>query len=202
MAPIFLALAPLLTSLGGTAAAGTAAAGVAAGVGGAAASTSILGSLASAATWIGSHATLLAGVAGGAGSIYAGVKAKQAADAEALSMKRKGDDEFAIGQRNAMKHREETRLLLSRERAVAAASGGAATDPTVTAIMGKTQQEGDYNAMIDMYNGARNRADLYDSARTTSTEGSSKLIASGFDAASSIYGAYGTYRTNKLAYGA
>lgn len=115
--------------------------------------------------------------------------AQQSAD-QARSMKKKGDEEFAIGQRKMLETRKEKELVLSRQRAVAAASGGSATDATVTAIMGKTEQRGEYAAMLDMYNGVIARNDLYRSARDTIKSGQNALKAGGIKATSHIYSGF------------
>lgn len=120
-------------------------------------------------------------------TLYGGLRAYQGSKAEAASLKQKGDNELAVAQRDAMRKRRETDLLLSRQRAVASSSGGGATDPTVLSVMGKTQQEGDYNAMLDMYNGLTSRADLYKEAATVRSEGKSKLVGSILDAGGTLY---------------
>lgn len=140
-----------------------------------------------AGSWAAANAGTIGAIASAGGTIYGGVAAKQASDFEAKSLKRKGDAEFAAGQREAMRRRKETEIILSRQKAVAASSGAGATDPTVEAIMGKTQQEGDYSAMMDMYNGAINRADLYAEAKSAKTAGNQDLMKSFFDAGRTIY---------------
>lgn len=176
MAPILLALGPIMTSIAG---AGTA---VAATLGGA-------GTLGTIGSILGAGAT-----------IYGGFKAKEQADAVAAQMKAKGDSEFAIAQRKSMDSQERTKMVLGQQKAVAAASGGGATDPSVMAIMGKTQQKGDYNSMIDMYNGAVSRGDMYTAADNTESEGKSKLLSSFLGAGSTIYGDMSRRATIKASY--
>jgi hypothetical protein len=103
-------------------------------------------------------------------------------------MERKGDAELAASQREAMRRRRETEQIMSRGRAVAAASGGGAQDESVTSILSKVQQEGDYNAQMDMYNGIVSRADLYKEAAVARTEGKRKFFSSFIDAGSTVYG--------------
>jgi hypothetical protein len=134
-----------------------------------------------------------------AGSIFgglvqaAGIRQQAAADAaqaaqQARSMKKKGDEEFAIGQRKMIERKKETELVVSRQRAIAAASGSGATDQSTEAIMGKTQLRGEYAAMLDMYNGVVARNDLYTAARDTVTSGLNALKAGRMKAFSTIYG--------------
>ncbi len=170
MAEIFVALSGIGASLGGGAAASGGGFG------------SILG--------------LLGTGLSAAGTIYAGNQAQASANAQAKSMEKKGEQEYAIAQRKARESRREKELVLSRQRAIAAASGGGASDPTVESIMGKTEEKGEYNALLDMYNGAQMRADLYREAGITRAEGQSQKTASYIGAASSIYdGFMGARRT-------
>jgi hypothetical protein len=176
MAPILLALGPIMTSI---ASAGTA-----------------------AATALGASGTLgtIGTILGAGATIYGGFKAKEQADAVAAQMKAKGDSEFAVAQRKSLESQERTRMVLGQQKAVAAASGGGATDPSVMAIMGKTQQKGDYNSMIDMYNGAVSRNDMYTAADNTESEGKSKLFSSFLNAGSTIYGDASRRRTMRDTY--
>lgn len=121
------------------------------------------------------------------GSIYSGVQAKASADFEAKSMKQKGDAELAIGQREAIKRRKEKEFALSRNRAIAAASGGGTADESITALDAKIEQEGEYNALVDMYKGKQARNDLYTGAAVKKIEGKSALTSSYITAASGIY---------------
>lgn len=155
---------------------------------------SVFSSAISAASSAGSFIAANAGTIGtalSAGStIYGGVRGLTSANATAKELKRKGDNELAVAQREAMRRQRETQLVVSRQNAVAAASGAGATDPSVIATEAKTQQEGDYNSMLDMYNGMVSRADLYHEAATTKKEGVGKLLGSFMDAGSTIYSDY------------
>lgn len=149
----------------------------------------------SAATTAGSFLAANAGTIGTAlsvgSTVYGGLAANAQAKGEAKNLKKKGDLELAKSQREAERKRRETQLLVSRQAAVAGASGAGATDPSVLSVMGKTKAEGDAAAMLDMYNGMVNRADLYTEAKTVRAEGKSKLFGSFLDAGSTIYGELG-----------
>lgn len=133
---------------------------------------------------------VLGGVLSGVGSIYSGVQANAAAKFEAKQMKIKGDAEFAKSQRDAMQHRKEKELVLSRQRAIAASSGGGTGDPSIEAIMSKTEQAGEYNAMMDMYNGVTARNDLYRGAAVKKKEGKSALFGGFLNAGSTIFSSF------------
>jgi hypothetical protein len=164
--------------------------------------SSISGGLASAGASLGGVAGTLGTALTVGSTVYSGIRANQNAKAEAKGLKKQGDDQYAIAQREAMKHRKERDLVISRQRAVAAASGGSTGDATVQAIMGRTDAEGEYNAMIDMYNGATSRADLYGAAKSKVKEGKSALLGSFIDAGTTIYGDVSKRRRMNAAYSA
>lgn len=174
MAPILAALGPMMASLTSAATTG--------------------------AAFLGANASTIGTALTAAGTIYGGVRANQAAKVEAKSLQAKGDDEVAIAQRQAMRTRQEKERLLSRQRAVAASSGAGATDPSVEAVMGRTEQEGEYNALLDMYKGQRNRSDLYAESKTVLQEGRGKLIGSFLDAGGTIYSGLGKKARDKKEY--
>jgi hypothetical protein len=80
---------------------------------------------------------------------YGATLAERRADA----MEMRAGEERATAQRSAMEQRRQGRLLESRARALAAASGGGATDPTVTNILGDIEYEADYRALTASYEG-------------------------------------------------
>ncbi len=176
MAEIFVALSGIGASLfGGGAAAGGAAGG-----------SGLLG--------------LLGTGLSAAGTIYAGSQAKAAANDQAKAMEQKGEQEVAIAQRKARESRREKQLVLSRQRAVAAASGGGVNDPTTESIMAKTEEKGEYNALLDMYNGATMRADLYREAGVARAEGQSQMTGSYINAAGTIYDGFMGQRRRSTEY--
>lgn len=60
---------------------------------------------------------------------------------------------FAASQRDAAEQRRQATLLQSRALALAAASGGGATDPTVVNVLGRIAGEGAYRAAVSLYRG-------------------------------------------------
>lgn len=122
-----------------------------------------------------------------AGTIYSGVQANAAAKAEAKQMKAKGDEEFAISQREAMRSKREKELAQSRVRAVAAASGGGAGDDSITSIMEGIEEQGTYNSLVDLYQGRSARGKMYASAASRKAEGRNALTGSFLKAGSTIY---------------
>lgn len=83
----------------------------------------------------------------------AGKYAKQGADFENAQLKAKGQEALAIGQRGQMAEQDATNKAISRAIAVAAGSGGGASDPTVMSIIGNLASEGNTNALSALYSG-------------------------------------------------
>lgn len=123
-----------------------------------------------------------------AGTIYSGIQAKNSADYEAKLLKSKADQEKAIASRNMADKITEKKLVTSRQQAVAAASGAGVDNPTVNALQGKAEQRGDYNAMLEMYNGLQASNDLRAQAAIRKQEGQSALMGSFLSAGAGIYG--------------
>lgn len=101
-------------------------------------------------TFIETHAAVISAVtaaAGGglaaAGTIAAGNAAADAARQEQKQLAQMAAEERAVSSRKKAAVDLRTRQLLSRGQAVAAASGGGATDPTVMQIMGGIVEEGE-----------------------------------------------------------
>ncbi len=158
----------------------------------------------SAATTAGSYLAANAGTIGTAlsvgSTVYGGLSAYKQGKDTSKALKAKGERELAVSQREAERKRRETQLLVSRQNAIAGASGAGATDPSVLAVMGKTKTEGDNAAMLDMYNGMVNRSDLYTEANTVRGEGKSKLFGTFLDAGSTIYSSLARKKRTSLEY--
>lgn len=110
-------------------------------------------------------ALLLGGAALSAGGAIAeGASQANALNATAKAEERRANEEKAAAQRVAIQRQREARVLLSRQQAVAAASGGTATDPTVLDLVGDTAAEGDYQKDTALYEGNVRAAGLLDQA--------------------------------------
>ena len=134
----------------------------------------------------------LGGIMSGVGTIFSGIQENAAAKFEAKQMKAKGDAEFAKSQRDAIGHRKEKEMVESRQRAVSAASGGggSAAGNSVEEILASTEVQGEYNAMMDMYNGATARNDLYRAAAVRRQEGKSAMFGSFLKAGGTIFSGF------------
>ncbi len=83
----------------------------------------------------------------------AGEIEKMNAEFEGQQLERNANAAAADSQRDAIKARREARYAESRARALAAAGGGDASDPTVVRLIEGIQDEGEYNALTALYNG-------------------------------------------------
>lgn len=94
--------------------------------------------------------------------------------------------ERASSQREAIEQRRQSRLAQSRALALAAASGGGASDPTVTNIIADLEGEGEYRALSSLYEGNERAIGLENDAKARRKEAKNVKKASYFKAASSI----------------
>lgn len=78
---------------------------------------------------------------------------KMNADFQASQLERNANTAAAESQREAIKVRREAKYAESRARALAASSGGDASDPTVVHLINGIQDEGEYSALSALYNG-------------------------------------------------
>lgn len=132
-----------------------------------------------------------------AGTIGAGVAAKNEANYEAAQMEIKGAEERAAGQRDAMQKRTEGQLVMSRQQALAAASGaGAGSDaPTIVRMMTDTAAESEYSAQSSMYGGLSRATGLMDSARGRRASGKASFLGSVIGGFGQAAGGFGKLRS-------
>lgn len=109
------------------------------------------------------------------GTIAGGMAAKDMAEHQAAQMEREANTARAIGSREAMDKRKEQRFLLSKLQARAAASGGAADDPTVVDLAGDVAQRGEYEALVAMYRGENRARGMEDQAALTRVKGQADM---------------------------
>lgn len=106
--------------------------------------------------------------------------------------------EAAEGQRAAMVERKKARNLMSRARAVAAASGGGVSDPTVVNQLTDIETQGELNALNAMYSGStaargyrRGAAFARNEADASQTAGYLGAASTALDGANDWYSKYG-----------
>ena len=148
-------------------------------------------------------------------SIYGGKKAKKAAreaaarnkvakEFEAQQLEQQAGQSIAISQRAASRERRNAQVIASRALALAAASGGGASDSSVNNLLADINNEGAYRASIALYQGEENARRLRLSAAGKRYEGEAGIVgaesradainlqtaASSLDAVSSLYSRY------------
>ena len=157
---------------GGVAAATGADLAATAGIGAGAASAAtaatggtILSSLPSLST-IGTVASLGGSLLQASGQSEQAKYQEEVAQSEATALNAKANQDAASAERTQITQERQTQLALSRNRAVAAASGGGgSTDPSVLNNAGLIAQQGDFNALSSLYSGqSAARSDTYQAA--------------------------------------
>lgn len=88
-----------------------------------------------------------------AGTIQQGRAQQAALNYEAAEHERQAATERAAGQREAINKRTETDRVMSRQRALAAASGAGVVNPSILDIYSDTAKQGEYNAQTALYGG-------------------------------------------------
>ena len=116
------------------------------------------------------------GIQAGA-KIAGGASAQQAGEFNARGFERMSAEERAAAQRAAMERRREGDLVLSRQRALAAASGAGA-GPSLLDIIGDTAARAEYQAQGEMYTGETRARALLDRAAAARYEGRNAFVGS------------------------
>lgn len=89
-----------------------------------------------------------------AGGTIAGANAQAGQlKSEATQLDALAGTDRASAQRTGSEQKRQARLLQSRALAVAAASGGGASDPTVINILSRLEGEGEYRSLVALYEG-------------------------------------------------
>jgi hypothetical protein len=109
--------------------------------------------LPAALTLFGSAMSASGSYAAGSAARRAGERQKAAADFQAAQLDQNANTSIAVSQRKAQETMRQTKLVQSRALAVAAASGGGASDPTIVRIIGRIAAEGAYREALDLYEG-------------------------------------------------
>lgn len=148
------------------------------------------------------------------GQYTAGVQGQAAASYDANNIRANGAYTSAqlrvnAGQAKAASQQDmateifNSKVVQSRALALAASSGGSATDPTVLAIMGGLAGRGEYNKQMAQYNGDERARSMYDQANAIDFQTESdarmqeykgklaKAQATGAAVSSVLSGAYG-----------
>lgn len=96
--------------------------------------------------------------------------AKQQADEDSIAV-------FASAQRDAFEENRKAELVSSRALAVAAASGGGASDPSVVNMISQIKGEGVYRAGIALYDGEAKARKLRIQGQAYALEGDNAVVS-------------------------
>lgn len=110
----------------------------------------------------------------------AGQRQRQAAEFEAEQLEIQSGQSIAAAQRRMLEERRQARLAQSRAQAVAAASGGGASDITVVNLISRIAAEGAYKEEIALYEGMDRSRQLRMAAKSKRFEGASAEQAGAF----------------------
>lgn len=98
-------------------------------------------------------------VMGAVSHLSYGLTARRGEEFQAAQLRQEAGNAAASGQRSAADVQLQSQYIASRALAVAAASGGGASDPSVVNLMAKNAQVGAYKQSVALYQGAdRSRA--------------------------------------------
>lgn len=110
----------------------------------------------------------------------AAVERANAANNAATQLEQQAGQTRAAAQRKAIADRQNAALVQSRARALFAASGGTSTDPSAVNITGQLGARGEYNALIDLYNGEESAQGMDYQATLDRATGQSDISAGQF----------------------
>lgn len=121
---------------------------------------------------------------GAAGADKAAEGARASAERNAVAKRYEADQlrqaagqAVAVSQLQAQEERRKARLVQSRTLAVAAASGGGVSDPTMVNILGKIAGEGTYRSNVALYGGEERARVMRMQAEAADYEGAAGIEA-------------------------
>ena len=131
-----------------------------------------------AATVVSTVGTIVSSNDAAAAARAEGDNARKIGDWQASQLRQQAGQERAAAQRQAENERRAGRLAVSKARAIAAGSGGGASDPTVMNIYSDLAAEGETNAMTALWEGEEAARGLEAQAAGAQYEGAAAYEAS------------------------
>jgi hypothetical protein len=131
------------------------------------------------------------------GTVAGGVAAKNQAEAQAQAAERQANEVQAASQREAIQRSREAKLLISRQTALAAASGGGAADPSILTNAGNIAARGKFNADSALYEGSAAAAGLQDTAAVSRWQGRQEMFGSFIKAGSTTLNGLSAWQKNR-----
>jgi hypothetical protein len=87
------------------------------------------------------------------GSLQQGAAAQAAGEYQNVMDQRQGIQDVASSQRQMIEQQQKNDMVMGRQIALAAASGGGVQNPTIASIYGQTAGKGDYMARVPLSQG-------------------------------------------------
>lgn len=131
-------------------------------------------------------------------TIIGGISQNNVAKSQAKAMEIEANQRRASAQRQAVEKSREANLIMSRQQALAAASGSGASDPTVIDLMERTAGEGAYQASTIRYGGEEEGRGLQNQASFTRAEGRNRMFGSFIDAGSTMLGGINSWQKYRM----
>lgn len=120
------------------------------------------------------------------GSILGGVAQSNQLEYQAEVEEVRANEARAVSQREAEKKDREAKYIISKQRAVAAASGGASDDPSVVRLMQDVAAEGDYQSRSALYEGETRGRFMEAQAKLNRMQARQAMFSGFIDAGSSV----------------
>ncbi|RVD31420.1 hypothetical protein [Mesorhizobium sp. M4B.F.Ca.ET.017.02.2.1] len=136
---------------------------------------------------------LVGTAASAAGTLAAGVAQKSASEYQAAQLEQQAKEERAAAQREAERAKKEKDFVLSRQQAVAGASGLGALDETVQDLAGDVITQGTLNEGMIQYGGEERAKGRRAQAVSARLEGKAAQTASYFGAAGTLMDGIGSF---------
>jgi len=130
---------------------------------------------------------------GGVGAVASGASQASAMRAQADAAERQSKEVEASAQREAIQRRKEANLVLSRQQALAASSGGSATDTTILNLAGDTAAQGQYNVSSAVAEGQAQGAGLRDQAAIYRQNARQAMLGGFIDAGGTLLSGFSSY---------
>jgi hypothetical protein len=128
-----------------------------------------------------------------AGTLAAGAAQKSAGDYQAAQLDQQAKEETAAAQREAERADKEKKFVLSRQQAVAGASGLGALDETVQSLADDVVTQGEVNKGMILYGGEERAKGRRAQAVSSRMEGKAAQTGSYFGAAGTLMDGIGSF---------
>lgn len=146
---------------------------------------------------IGAVLGAVSSIVGAVGTVAAAGAQSSALEAQAKDRERQAQEQRAAATRQAIEKEKEQKYTLSALQARSAASGGGATDPTVTRLAAGIAQEGNYQTRGVVYEGEARARTLEAQAAIDRQQARATRIGGYFNAGSSLLGGISAFARYK-----